>query len=145
MTIMQPTLVAKMSPTTDHKDLLKLLIEGTKFEVVPKSLAWGRQKESVAQKAFIKHHTAEHGKRFQFKNLGLCDSEAHGFLGASPDGACVCEVCGVFLVEIKCPYTKRNFHPRLAALEHCVATDDSKLILDIGVLACRNSRTAGNC
>ena len=36
----------------------------------------------------------------------------------------------MFLVEIKCPYAKRNFYPRFAALEHCYEDENKVLHLD---------------
>ena len=121
--------VARRKPTTDPAKMLKLLMEGNKFSVVPKPLAWGRKKERVARKLFIKTHNAEHSK-VTFKTLGLCVSKDHVFLGASPDGVCWCKECGYFLVEIKCPWSKRNSFPKFAALDHCYEDENKVLHLN---------------
>lgn len=52
--------------------------------------------------------------------------EHFSFLGASPDGYCKCSTCGEFLIEIKCPYSFRNFHPKQAAKERNCYQDERK-------------------
>ena len=121
--------IANMRSTTDPQNVLKLLLEGTEFDVVPKPLAWGKKKEIVAQNLFLRSHRSE-GHKFHFRTVGLCISQEQIYLGASPDGIVDCEQCGTFLLEIKCPYAKRNFSPKLAAVDHCFVDPARNLQLD---------------
>ena len=105
------------------------MLEGNTFDVVPAPLQWGRKKELAAKKLFLKSHKAEHGQ-CKFFEQGLIINKCAFYMGASPDGLCSCKTCGQFLLEIKCPYTKRNFSPRIAAKDHCYEDDKKILHLD---------------
>ena len=121
--------VSRLKDTTNPDKLIRFLMEGNNFTTtVPASLQWSK-KELAAQKIFLKAHRKEHGQ-CKFLEKGLIVNKTAFYMGASPDGLCQCKKCGHFLVEIKCPYTKRNFSPRLAAKDHCYEDDMKILHLD---------------
>jgi hypothetical protein len=45
---------------------------------------------------------------FKVTRTGLRLHPSYPYLGASPDGIISCSCCGPGLLEIKCPYSKRN-------------------------------------
>ena len=115
--------------TTDPAALVKYLIEGTHFKygALPDAIKWGKTKESVARAMFVRIHSQEHGK-LVYKEQGLIIDTDIPFLGASPDGLISCKSCGEFLIEIKCPFSKRNFYPKHAALDNSCFVDKDKKI-----------------
>ncbi len=50
---------------------------------------------------------------FEVNPTGLHLHIDHPYLGASPDGLVICSCCGPGLLEIKCPYSKRDVDPTL--------------------------------
>ena len=70
--------ISRLKDTTDPKNIIKLLIEGTSFDIVPQPLKWGKKKENVARKLFIRSHKAKHSK-FSFEDQGLTVSK-HFFI-----------------------------------------------------------------
>ena len=72
---------------------------------------------------------AEHG-HLDLVEQGLIIDQSCFYLGISPDGLCNCKKCGQFLIEIKCPYTKRNISPKHAAKDHCYEDQSKNLHLD---------------
>ena len=45
-------------------------------------------------------------------------------LGASPDGVTMCDCCGMGVLELKCPYSAREFSVQESALEYLEYTAD---------------------
>ncbi len=91
------------------KALVKSILER---EPSPKvaALEWGINNEPRARKEYI---TAVHATHFGFKveNTGLHVNPEFPHLGASPDGLVSCSCCGNGLLEVKCPYSKRQMSP----------------------------------
>ena len=48
---------------------------------------------------------------FECSPAGFTVNPSFPNLEASPDGAVMCECCGAGLLEVKCPYKHRNWHP----------------------------------
>lgn len=123
--------VSHMKPSTNPDRFVTSLLLGDSSygENIPAPLKWGQQNEVIARKLFMKEHKKNH-QHVEFEDQGLVISDNHVFLGASPDGLVSCKQCGKFLLEIKCPFTKRNFYPKTAAREHCFMDDQKILHLD---------------
>ena len=64
----------------------------------------------TARKAYISAVSHRH-KSFQVRPTGLHLHTDYPYLGASSDGLVSCLCCGPGLVEIKCPYNKRDVDP----------------------------------
>ena len=45
---------------------------------------------------------------FQAKEVGFFIDTKHPYIGASPDGIASCDCCGEVIIEIKCPFCKRE-------------------------------------
>ena len=106
-----------------------MLGDSPRGQNIPAPLKWGQRNEAVGKKLFMKGHKAIHN-HVEFEEQGLYISDTYPFIGASPDGLISCKICGKFLIEIKCPYTKRNFSPKIAAKEHCFEDENKRLKLD---------------
>lgn len=119
--------VFTLKDTTDPSNLVKHLIQGASFgKNIPASIEWGRKKETPAKGMFVRLHKLEH-KSIIFEERGLVLHQDLSFIGASPDGYCKCIDCGEFLIEIKCPYTMRNFFPKQAAKERDCYQDENHI------------------
>ena len=44
----------------------------------------------------------------KFEDSGFVIHPEHNFIGASPDGLVSCSCCGEGIIEIKCPYSKKD-------------------------------------
>ena len=74
----------------------------------------------------MKQHWISH-KSIQVSEIGLVIDSTNHFLGATPDGKVECEVCGRFLIEIKCPWTHRFDDPGVAALSNKCFKDEKDI------------------
>ena len=101
--------ISKLKVSADPDKLIRLLMEGSSFVIVPAPLLWGRKKEIKARKCLFKTHKAEHG-HLDLVEQGLIIDQSCFYLGASPDGLCNCKKCGQFLIEIKCHIQNVTFH-----------------------------------
>jgi len=57
-------------------------------------------------------------RKLQVCESGLIICKAFPFIGCSPDGIVSCACHQKRLLEIKCPYSMRNAHPKDAAMAH---------------------------
>ncbi len=76
--------------------------------VTSDALKWGRENEPVARDLYIKNQKSKHSK-FEVKECGLFLDKEYPYLGASPDALVSCFCHGEGLLEIKCPWTYRNY------------------------------------
>ena len=119
-----------MLATTKPDRFVKNILFGNDLgENLPAPLRYGIQNENCARKMFIKSHKKIH-QLVTIDDQGLTISDSHVFLGASPDGLVTCKQCGKFLLEIKCAWSKRNFHAKSAARDHCYVDEYNILHLD---------------
>ena len=92
--------------------LIKELKDGLKN--VPKSvrnaLDHGKEFESVALEKFFDFLTWKLKQNVCIRSTGLVVQSSLFWIGASPDGLMI-ESSGPVLIEIKCPYSKRNLSP----------------------------------
>ena len=124
--------ISRLKESTNPEKLISTLMGECKLNLsdhLPAPLEWGRKKEVVARKLFLKMHKVQH-RSIVFEERGLVVCNNFYFMGASPDGYCYCTTCGEFLLEIKCPYKNRNFSPRVAAKDHCFIDANKNLQLD---------------
>lgn len=84
-------------------------------ERLPKPIAFGRKYEHIARNIYYHKHKFGH-KACSLHECGLFISNRFPFVGASPDGIIDCKTCGKLLIEIKCLFKYRNFHPKNALL-----------------------------
>ena len=81
------------------------------LDPLPLPIAWGQHHESTAIKKYIACK-----KKVTVEKCGFIIHPKHGWLGASPDGCVVDTACDEpnGIVEIKCPYSKRDVTPEEA-------------------------------
>ena len=123
--------ITHMRDSTDPTKFMRYLLtpKSTFSNNLPPALEWGRSREEIARKLFLAKHRSLHGN-VRFEEMGLVvDAESY-FLGASPDGKVHCQVCGVFLIEIKCPYAHRHVSSHVAALSKKCILHEGELSLD---------------
>ena len=104
---------------------------GINENALPESIAYGRKNESKAREMYARNHKYQQKKSVLIVP-GLVISQSNCFLAASPDGLIKCEICGDFLIEIKCFSKYRGFHPRNALLmsQVCTKKDNGELVVD---------------
>ncbi|KAG4076484.1 hypothetical protein HA402_014448 [Bradysia odoriphaga] len=72
--------------------------------VTSKQMKYGNDMEPIARKMFIESMQKSH-TNFSCVETGLVIDTLCNFFAASPDGTCMCDCCGKYLVEIKCPFS----------------------------------------
>ncbi len=106
--------------------ILKICQESkTTTSKVP-SLRWGNDHEKVALEEYCLILHTEHSK-YEIKECGLKLYQEFPFIGASPDGifTCTCHK-SEFLIEIKCPYSKRDTESLEEAIDSMFFLDKEK-------------------
>ena len=111
------------------------LLEDSKLhdDCLPASVAYGRQHEETARQMFLKSHRYHH-RSSTITVPGLTLNSNYPYLGCSADGILNCKSCGRFIVEVKCMFANRNFHPKVAAVMQgiCKKNDSGELELLYG-------------
>ena len=74
------------------------------------ALKWGKEHEEVARHQYISLMKNRH-INFSVAEVGLTIDPAYPYLGATPDGMATCDCCGQRIMEIKCPFKTRQYHP----------------------------------
>lgn len=69
-----------------------------------KSIAHGNRNEARARREYAQWHMQKCSAPIVVEDRGLIVNGSMPYLGASIDGAVICEKCGEGIVEIKCPY-----------------------------------------
>ena len=77
---------------------------------LPQSILYGRKYEKPALDSFSKSHRFHHRKS-TCSETGLYIHPELPFIGASPDGILLCKDCPKAVIEIKCLWKYKNFHP----------------------------------
>lgn len=91
---------------------------------LPAPILFGRRYEEKARNLFIKGHKFKH-RQLKLHVPGLVCREDMPFLACSPDGIVDCATCGRFLIEVKCLFKYKCFHPKNALkLSNICTTDD---------------------
>ncbi len=99
----------------DYSNTSNALIKGSSLNemCLPGPIIFGRKYEDKARSMFLKAHKHSH-KKCSIMVLGLLVHDDTPFLAASPDGKMTCNRCGDSLIEVKCLWSKRKFHPKVA-------------------------------
>lgn len=63
---------------------------------------YGCKHEKVALEMYKSHMLLTH-ENFEVSEVGLIINPQYPYFGASPDGGCSCDCCGLGSIEIKCP------------------------------------------
>lgn len=97
------------------KTAQSLIKPGLDESRLPLAISFGRMYESKARNMFLKAHRFKH-RHCSVDVPGLILSEDGLFpgLACSPDGIVTCKICGQFLIEIKCSFKYKCFHPNNA-------------------------------
>ena len=74
------------------------------------AIKWGNDNEDRARQEYVGRMSLTHSE-FTCTVTGLIINTNYPHLGASPDGMTKCKCCGSGLVEIKCPFSAKNFKP----------------------------------
>lgn len=100
-------LVCKRQEKTQPDNLIKQL---RGYHAIPntQSLQYGRRHEARARRAYVRHHMDTCSGNIHVKDMGVHVSTQYPYLGASVDGLISCSVCGVGVLEIKCPYGRKQ-------------------------------------
>ena len=85
---------------------------------------WGTENECAAREQFKVVMKAQHSN-FSISVSGLVINTQYPHLGASPDGVTMCECCGKGVVELKCPYSARDYTVHESALDYLEYAADS--------------------
>lgn len=106
--------------STDMDRTAEVMLQGSSLceDNLPPAVRFGRDNEEKALRDFCRSHRYRH-RKCKLWQPGLVISTTTPFLGASPDAFVECEEteCGRFLVEVKCLFSFRNFHPKQALKE----------------------------
>ena len=115
--------------------LAKRIVEGNQMEHLPAAIEWGRKKEKTALQKYFKVEKNKH-KKLSVKHSGLFVMEKHGYVGASPDSVASCKCKSPcrsrWVVEVKCPYTEKDSHPKEAALKRGCVVVNNELVCGEG-------------
>ena len=88
------------------------------------SLNYGRRMEPRALSAYRAHHSSICQTDVQVYAKGLKVNTEYPYLGSSIDGYVKCSKCGEGIVEVKCPYGKKNDRWRNLTPEECCKNKD---------------------
>lgn len=124
----------KILHSTNMEKTAESLLNTSKFDgnFVPDAINFGRRFEGKARDMYIKAHRFKHRGTVSGVSVpGLVISNEDPILACSPDGIVECKLCGKFLLEIKCLYKYKHFHPKnaLKLSNVCISNDDNLLQL----------------
>ena len=98
--------ICRTSLETPSKSLMKDICYPNK-KCSSKATDWGCEHESKARSEYLAKMSVTH-TNFQIKEVGFFIDTKHPYIGASPDGIASCDCCGEVIIEIKCPFCKRD-------------------------------------
>ena len=99
--------VLHTDPVKPSNSLMRKLCIPAKRTINAESLKWGRDHETTALDSYQTTQEAFH-ETCDLKRCGIKISDNFPFLAASGDGFMSCSCHGPRLVEVKCPYGKRD-------------------------------------
>lgn len=112
--------ICKRKEETPPENLVKVLC-GYNYQPKTCSISYGKKYECKARRQYVQCHR-KHCKGDVFvEDMGLYISNKLPFLGASVDGKVHCSICGTGVVEIKCPYGRKEDKWRKKLPEECAA------------------------
>lgn len=98
--------VCTTGPASPSQSLIMSVCYPESKKLVTDATQWGAKQKKEALKKFI-HAMNEHDN-VRVEDCGLFISQEKPFIAASPDGIVECDCCGPCILEIKCPYTRRQ-------------------------------------
>ena len=87
--------------------LIKMICYPEAYKFVSKATQWGCNHEATACDQYRLHQGSLHQK-FTLRQSGLVLHPDWPHLGASPDSIIQCECCGPGVLEIKCPFCRKD-------------------------------------
>ena len=114
--------------------LLKSVLYSKPLIPLPVPIKWGQEHEAVAREAYVKTMQLSGHTTIAVKLAGFIIHPREGWFGSSPDGVVIDSVDSTYkgLLEVKCPYTKRDVSPTEACKDpnfYCYIADDGKFTL----------------
>ena len=100
--------VTRTDPSYPAESLIKSVCYPVEYRFETEATKWGTNHEKTAVQSLLCKLKEDGHENVCVENCGVFVSEEYPFIGASPDSIVSCECCGKQLVEVKCPFTKRN-------------------------------------
>ena len=97
-------------PAFPSISLIKQICYPHWYRFSSEAVKWGCDHESIALELYAEEAGKQHAS-FNFFHSGLCIHEEYQFLAATPDGITLCDCCDYGIVEVKCPYCKKDSNP----------------------------------
>ena len=100
----------------------------------PAAIKWGQDNETVAHQAYVQHMHKNGHVNLIVRECGIIIHPEKGWLASSPDGIVsdTSDKLYTGLLEIKCPYTKRDILPEDACQDenfYCCLSNNGDLAL----------------
>ena len=106
--------VCHTNASLPSQSLVKTICYPEAYRFTTKATRWGCTHEAAAREHFVKVRQESHAG-ISVVDCGLVINPEWPHLGASPDGIVQCTCCGKGVLEIKCPYCKRDQHIEVTA------------------------------
>lgn len=97
-------------------------------EISAPAVLWGQKKENAAMNLYWRVTRKLH-KCAKIEKHGLLVAKHMSYIGCSVDGMFSCKCHQSKVLEVKCPYTHRNDHPKDVALLKGCSLENNKLVL----------------
>ena len=94
-------------PLSPSKSLISAICNPSAVRFCSKATEWGCKHEKTARELYF-HLMKEKHDDFMVRDSGLSIHPQYAHLGASPDGIISCQCCGEGVLEIKCPYCRKD-------------------------------------
>ena len=99
--------VCSTDPSNPAQSLIKSICYPDQQKFCSAATKWGCDHEKVALDKFVKLYRTTH-ENVVLEEAGLFIDPEHPFIAASPDGIVSCDCCGKSVVEMKCPFCKKD-------------------------------------
>lgn len=114
--------------------LLKSVLYDRPLIPLPMPIKWGQDHEAAAREAYVKTMHLRGHTSVEVKSSGFVIHPQQGWFGSSPDGIVIdsSNTACFGLLEIKCPYTKRDMSPEEACEDpnfYCYKADNGTFAL----------------
>lgn len=107
---------ARTDPDNVLKSLIKSICYPQAFKFSSQATRCGCDHEAQARDADEMQARDQHSG-LAVRDSGLCINPSYPYLGASPDGVVSCTCCGEGIIEIKCPFCKKDMSVTEAATD----------------------------
>lgn len=100
--------VTRTDPSYPAESLIKSVCYPVENRFETDATKWGLNHEKDAVRCLQRKLEEEGHENVIVENCGIYVSEEYPFIGATPDSIISCDCCGKQLVEVKCPFTKKD-------------------------------------